>query len=88
MPSGGPRTLLPGRPGRRAPVPAGWYPEPWWKTALVAGAWGVGSVLLFDALFSGMHGVSYGASGFENGYGSGFDQGFDQGYDQGTRRRV
>ncbi|TGD90583.1 DUF1542 domain-containing protein [Mycolicibacterium sp. CH28] len=65
------------------PVPAGWYSEPWWKTALVAGAWGVGSVLLFDALFSGMHGVGYGASGFENGYGSGFDQGFDQGYDQG-----
>lgn len=73
-------------PGGRVagrPVPAGWYSEPWWKTALVAGAWGVGSVLLFDALFSGMHGVSYGASGFENGYGSGFDQGFDQGYDQG-----
>jgi hypothetical protein len=65
------------------PVPAGWYSEPWWKTALVAGAWGVGSVLLFDSLFSGMHGVSYGASGFENGFGSGFDQGYDQGYDQG-----
>ncbi|WP_163804178.1 DUF1542 domain-containing protein [Mycolicibacterium anyangense] len=73
-------------PGGRVagrPVPAGWYSEPWWKTALVAGAWGVGSVLLFDALFSGMHGVGYDASGFENGYGSGFDQGFDQGYDQG-----
>ncbi len=73
-------------PGGRVagrPVPAGWYSEPWWKTALVAGAWGVGSVLLFDALFSGMHGVSYDASGFENGFGSGFDQGFDQGYDQG-----
>lgn len=73
-------------PGGRVagrPVPAGWYSEPWWKTALVAGAWGVGSVLLFDALFSGMHGVGYDASGFENGFGSGFDQGFDQGYDQG-----
>ncbi|MGY4710399.1 DUF1542 domain-containing protein [Mycolicibacterium sp. CBM1] len=73
-------------PGGRVagrPVPAGWYSEPWWKTALVAGAWGVGSVLLFDALFSGMGGVGYDASGFENGYGSGFDQGFDQGYDQG-----
>ncbi len=65
------------------PVPAGWYSEPWWKPALRAGAWGVGSVLLFDALFSGMHGVGYGASGFESGYGSGFDQGFDAGYDQG-----
>ena len=73
-------------PGGRVagrPVPAGWYSEPWWKTALVAGAWGVGSMLLFDSLFSGMNGVGYGASGFENGYGSGFDQGFDQGYDQG-----
>ena len=73
-------------PGGRVagrPVPAGWYSEPWWKPALVAGAWGVGSVLLFDSLFSGMHGVGYGASGFENGYGSGFDQGFDQGYDRG-----
>ena len=73
-------------PGGRVagrPVPAGWYSEPWWKTALVAGAWGVGSVLLFDAMFSGMGGVGYNASGFENGYGSGFDQGFGQGYDQG-----
>lgn len=45
------------------PVPAGWYSEPWWKTALVAGAWGVGSFLLFDALFSGMSGAAY-ADGF------------------------
>ncbi|MFZ4373940.1 MAG: DUF1542 domain-containing protein [Mycobacterium sp.] len=73
-------------PGGRVagrPVPAGWYSEPWWKPALRAGAWGLGSVLLFDAMFSGMSGVGYGASSFENGYGSGFDQGFDSGYDQG-----
>jgi hypothetical protein len=73
-------------PGGRVagrPVPAGWYSEPWWKPALVAGAWGLGSVMLFDALFTGMHGVGYGASGFEGGYGSGFDQGFDSGYDAG-----
>lgn len=71
-------------PGGRVagrPVPAGWYSEPWWKTALVAGAWGLGSVMLFDAMFSGMHGVNYDAAGFENGFGSGFDQGFDQGLD-------
>ncbi|MBV8927962.1 MAG: DUF1542 domain-containing protein [Mycobacteriaceae bacterium] len=71
-------------PGGRVagrPVPAGWYSEPWWKTALVAGAWGVGSALLFDALFSGMHGVGYGASGFEGGYGQGFDSGYNQGFD-------
>jgi hypothetical protein len=73
-------------PGGRVagrPVPAGWYSEPWWKSALRTGAWTMGSVLLFDAMFSGMHGVAYGATGFENGYGSGFDQGFDAGYDQG-----
>ncbi len=73
-------------PGGRVagrPVPAGWYSEPWWKPALRAGAWGLGSVLLFDAMFSGMSGVGYNASAFENGYGSGFDQGFDSGYDAG-----
>jgi hypothetical protein len=34
------------------PVPQGWYSQPLWKTALVAGAGAVGSMLLFDALFS------------------------------------
>jgi hypothetical protein len=53
------------------PVPAGWYSEPWWKPALVAGAWGVGSMLLFSTLFSGMAGTGY-------------EQGYDQGMDQGT----
>ncbi|NQE86241.1 GA module-containing protein [Nocardia terpenica] len=67
------------------PVPAGWYSEPWWKTALVAGAWGVGSALLFDALFSGMSGVAYGASGFEGGYGSGYDAGYQAGFDAGDQ---
>jgi uncharacterized membrane protein YgcG len=73
-------------PGGRVagrPVPAGWYSEPWWKTALVAGAWGLGSVMLFDAMFSGMHGVGYDANAFENGYGDGFDQGYDQGLEAG-----
>ena len=69
-------------PGGRVagrPVPAGWYSEPWWKPALVAGAWGVGSVLLFSAMFSGMGGVGYDAQGFENGYGDGYQDGMDQG---------
>lgn len=68
-------------PGGRVagrPVPAGWYSEPWWKPALVAGAWGLGSVLLFDAMFSGMHG-----SGYEQGFAQGYDQGADQGADGG-----
>lgn len=39
------------------PVPRGWYSEPWWKPALIGGAWGLGSMMLFSSLFSGMHGV-------------------------------
>ena len=73
-------------PGGRVagrPVPAGWYSEPWWKPALVAGAWGVGSVLLFSTLFSGMGGVGYGAQGFEQGYGDGYQDGLDAGQDGG-----
>ena len=88
-------------PGGRVagrPVPAGWYSEPWWKPALVAGAWGVGSVFLFSALFSGMGGVGYDAQGFESGQGDGTataatpdgdgggDYG-DGGGDMGRRRR-
>ncbi|WP_439028848.1 DUF1542 domain-containing protein [Gordonia terrae] len=63
-------------PGGRVagrPVPAGWYSEPWWKPALVAGAWGLGSMLLFSAMFSGMAGVPYDAQGFESGSGDASD---------------
>src|SRR5918997_6647249 len=56
------------------PVPQGWYSEPWWRPALVAGAWGVGSALLFTSLFSGMAGVAY-ADGFADGAAS--DAGVD-----------
>jgi hypothetical protein len=60
-------------PGGRVsgrPVPAGWYSEPWWKTALIAGAAGIGTMLVFDALFS----PAWGDPGY--GYGGGFgDQG-------------
>ncbi|NLE78990.1 MAG: DUF1542 domain-containing protein [Rhodococcus sp.] len=59
-------------PGGRVagrPVPAGWYSEPWWRPALVAGAWGMGSMFLFSAMFSGMAGVGYGAQEFESGAG-------------------
>lgn len=67
------------------PVPAGWYSEPWWKPALVAGAWGVGSYLLFSSLFSGMAGVgpavlSDGAGFADGGFdGDGGDLGGDAG---------
>jgi hypothetical protein len=66
------------------PVPSGWYSEPWWRTALTAGAWGIGSVLIFDALLApsfGDYGAGYG--GYEQGYDQGYDQGFDQGQQQG-----
>ncbi|WP_280399901.1 DUF1542 domain-containing protein [Nocardia carnea] len=72
-------------PGGRVagrPVPAGWYSEPWWRPAMMAGVWGVGSALLFTSLFSGMAGVGYGAGGFESGYGQGFQDGLNAG-DQG-----
>ncbi|MBF6241274.1 DUF1542 domain-containing protein [Nocardia otitidiscaviarum] len=80
-PTPSPRTpnYYPGGRVAGRPVPAGWYSEPWWKTALVAGAWGVGSVLLFDALFSGMSGVGYDATAFEQGYGDGFQAGLETG---------
>lgn len=60
-------------PGGRVagrPVPQGWYSEPWWKPALVAGAWGVGSMLLFSAMFSGMYGIPD-AQAWEQGYDAG-----------------
>ncbi|ALG85470.1 hypothetical protein [Gordonia phthalatica] len=67
-----------GRVAGRA-VPAGWYSTPWWRPALIAGAWGVGSAFLFTSLFSGMDGVSseVAAGDFDGG---GFDDGgFDGG---------
>ena len=47
-------------PGGRVagrPVPQGWYSEPWWRPALAAGAWGMGSMFLFSAMFAGMAGI-------------------------------
>ncbi len=69
-------------PGGRVsgrPVPAGWYSEPWWKTALVAGAWGVGTMLVFDALFS----PSWGDQGYDAGYQQGLDYADSHGWDPG-----
>ncbi|MGH3587986.1 MAG: hypothetical protein ACRDQ0_16885, partial [Pseudonocardia sp.] len=58
MPSEHNRHYYPGGTVAGRPVPQGWYSEPWWKPALVAGAAGIGSFLLMDALFSGMHGTA------------------------------
>jgi hypothetical protein len=73
-------------PGGRVagrPVPQGWYSEPWWRPALVAGAWGLGSVFLFNAMFAGMVGVPS-AMAWEQGYDAGqADGGGDVGGDGG-----
>ncbi|MFD8497523.1 hypothetical protein [Amycolatopsis sp. NPDC059657] len=68
-------------PGGRVagrPVPQGWYSEPWWKPALVAGAWGIGSMFLFSAMFSGMGGIAS-ASAWESGYDAGQADAMDAG---------
>jgi len=66
------------------PVPAGWYSEPWWASALRTGIWTAGSVFMFSALFSGMAGVGYSAQAFESGYGEGYEDGLaDAGGDAG-----
>ncbi|QMV84768.1 DUF1542 domain-containing protein [Corynebacterium hindlerae] len=61
------------------PVPAGWYSEPWWASAMRTGMWTAGSVLLFSTMFGGMSGVGYDASAFEAGYGDGFQDGLQAG---------
>ena len=60
------RHYYPGGTVAGRPVPQGWYSEPWWRSALIGGAWGVGSALLFGSLFSGMSGVAY-ADGYADG---------------------
>jgi hypothetical protein len=90
-PSANTPNYYPGGQVAGRPVPAGWYSEPWWKGALVAGGWWVGSALLFDSLFSGMRGVGYN-NGFNNGFdagqggwdtGQGGQGGWDTGWDGG-----
>ena len=61
------------------PVPAGWYSEPWWQSALRTGMWTMGSVLLFSMMFNGMAGVAYAASDFESGAGDGSEGAGDAG---------
>lgn len=61
-------------------VPRGWYSEPWWKPALIGGAWGMGSMLLFSTMFSGMGGIPSGESwGQGHDAGGGGDHGGDMG---------
>ncbi len=59
------------------PVPSGWYSEPWWKTALVAGAAGIGTAMLFNAF------MTPGFGGYDGGYDAGFADGMDFDNDNG-----
>ncbi len=80
-PSGRNRHYYPGGTVAGRSVPQGWYSEPWWRSALIGGAWGVGSALLFDSLFSGMSGNAY-ADGYADGLAADGGQG-DGGWGDG-----
>ena len=85
-PGRGTQHYYPGGMVAGRPVPRGWYSEPWWKPALVAGAWGVGTYLVASTLFAGMAGANFDA-GYDAGYadaaGDGGDMGGDNGGDMG-----
>jgi hypothetical protein len=72
--SSGTPYYYPGGVVQGRPVPGGYYSEPVWKTALVAGGAAIGGVLLFDALFS----PGYGFGGFDSGFGSGYEAGYEE----------
>jgi hypothetical protein len=67
-------------PGGRVhgrPVPAGWYSQPVWRSALATGAGVIGGMLIFDALFSPAFADP--GYGFDAGYAEGFSDGADFG---------
>ncbi|MGH3659661.1 MAG: hypothetical protein ACRDUA_23685, partial [Micromonosporaceae bacterium] len=71
----------PGGQMRGRNVPAGYYSQPFWRTALASGAGVLGGMLLFDALFDGGLGAD---SGFGDGGGdAGGDGGDAGGFDGG-----
>lgn len=85
-PSPGERTrhYYPGGMVAGRPVPRGWYSEPWWKPALVAGAWGVGTYLVASSLFAGMAGMG-GMWNADGSYADGYQDGLAaDGGDPGT----
>lgn len=65
------------------PVPAGWYSEPWWASALASGMWMMSSMMMFNMMFAGMAGVGYSGEDFESGIGEGGADVGDLGGDMG-----
>ncbi|MFE0023281.1 hypothetical protein [Amycolatopsis sp. NPDC059021] len=61
------------------PVPQGWYSTPWWKPALIGGAWGLGAAVVVGGLFAGMAGAAA-AGAWSDGYAAGHHDGADAGY--------
>lgn len=80
QPGGSTPYYYPGGTVQGRPVPGGWYSEPWWKTALVAGAWGLGSMMIFNALLS----PAWGDSGHDAGFQEGLDYADQHGWDPGS----
>jgi hypothetical protein len=77
-PAGDTPYYYPGGRVQGRPIPAGWYSEPWWKTALATGAGVFGGMLLFDALAGG-----FGDGGYDQGYQQGLDYADQHGWDPG-----
>ncbi len=65
------------------PVPAGWYSEPWWASALASGMWMMSSMMMFNMMFAGMAGVGYSGEDFASGIGEGGADVGDLGGDMG-----
>lgn len=52
MPSVSTPHFYPGGAVAGRPVPAGWYSDPWWKQALVAGTWAAGAAALSSSVYA------------------------------------
>lgn len=75
-PSDGTPHYYPGGLVAGRPVPRGWYSEPWWRPALMAGVWGAGSYLVASSLFAGMAGIG---GGWDGSYNDGYTDGYAAG---------
>ena len=78
------RHYYPGGMVAGRPVPQGWYSEPWWRPALVTGAWVGGSLLLSSMMFSGMMGMG-GAWNADGSYDAGYQDGLNAGDGSGDQ---